>query len=112
MKTGREFRTRSGHYGGVGVNSASFSPSGWHIVSASGDGTAKAWDTDTGGEVAQFVSFDDGEWICITAEGYYTASPKGDQYLNVRMGNEVYGIEAYRERFHRPDLAAERISGR
>ncbi|MFH2046522.1 MAG: caspase family protein [Pseudomonadota bacterium] len=65
----------------------------------------------TGKEMAKFISFTDGEWIVITPEGYYNASANGDKYLNVRVGNNVYGIENYREVFFRPDLVKIALSG-
>jgi hypothetical protein len=39
-------------------------------------------------------------------------TPRGDQYLNVRVGNEVYGIEEYRETYFKPELVAERLEGK
>ena len=62
-------------------------------------------------ELAQFIGFADGEWIVITPEGYYNASPGGDKYLNVRVNGRVYGIENYREAFYRPDLVKMALSG-
>jgi hypothetical protein len=62
-------------------------------------------------EIAQFISLTDGEWLCFTPEGYYNASPQGDRYLNVRIGNEVYGIDQYREALYKPDIVAARLSG-
>jgi len=81
-----------------------FSPDGSTAMSGSIDGTARLWNIETGKEIAQFVSFKDGEWITITPEGYYTASLNGAKYLNVRVGNQVYGIEQYEAIYHRPDI--------
>ncbi|HOL24604.1 MAG TPA: hypothetical protein PLN14_07745, partial [Candidatus Hydrothermia bacterium] len=61
-------------------------------------------DVKSGKEVAQFIFFFDGEWVVITSEGYYNASTDGERYVNVRVGNEVYGVEKYRDMFYRPDL--------
>jgi len=55
-------------------------------------------------EIAKMVNFNDGEWLTITPEGYYNASPNGDKYLNVRMGNNVYGIDQYKAKYFRPDI--------
>ncbi|WP_353683661.1 caspase family protein [Thermodesulfovibrio sp. 3907-1M] len=68
-------------------------------------------DAKTNSELAKFILFTDGEWIVITPEGYYNASPNGDKHLNVRIGNNVYGIENYRETFYRPDLVKLALSG-
>ena len=89
-------------------------------VVLAGDGekaTARTWiaasqyDLRAGKELAQFIAFKDGEWIVITKEGYYNASAGGDKHLNVRVGDQVYGIENYREAFFRPDLVKVALSG-
>ncbi|WP_461256042.1 WD40 domain-containing protein [Treponema sp. R80B11-R83G3] len=107
--TGRELRTLSGHSSSVW--SVAFSPDGKTLVSGSYDTTTRIWDVATGKEIVQFVSFKDGEWVVITPEGYYNASPNGDQYLNVRVANNVYGIDQYRATFYKPALVALALSG-
>jgi len=62
-------------------------------------------------ELVQLVSFTDGGWIVVTPEGYYNASSRGDRYLNVRVGNSVYGIENYRESFYRPEVVKRALAG-
>lgn len=62
-------------------------------------------------EIAKFILFKDYEWIVITPEGYYNASPNGDKYLNVRIGGNIYGIENYREQFYRPSLVKLALNG-
>jgi WD40 repeat protein len=132
--TGREIRTFSGHYNEV--NSVSFSPDGRQILSGSKDCTARIWDVSTGKEIAQFVSFsgndtqlavatrgltvetqsaatsNEGEWLSMTPDGYYQASPRGDRYLNVRINNTVFGIDSYRSTFYNPDVVQARLQGR
>jgi hypothetical protein len=106
-ETGQELRTLSGHTGDV--KSVAYSPEGKTLLSGSWDGTVKLWDAATGKELAQFIGFRDGEWICITPEGYYNASPKGDQYLNIRIGTTVTGIDQYRQTFYKPAVVAARL---
>ena len=105
--SGREIRTFSG-----GGGSVAFSPDGKQVLSGSSDGTISVWDVSTGKKIIQFISFDDGEWIVITPDGYYNASPNGDKYLNVRVGNNVYGIDQYQETFYRPQIVQARLQGR
>jgi hypothetical protein len=37
---------------------------------------------------------------------------RAEKYLNVRVGNEVYGIEQYRDRYFKPELVAARLAGK
>jgi hypothetical protein len=47
----------------------------------------------------------------ITPDGYYAASPRGDRYLNVRIGNTVTGIDSFRRVFDNPDVVRARLAG-
>jgi WD40 repeat protein len=89
------------------VNSAVFSGNGRRIYSTSDDGTIRLHDAANGKELARFFSFSDGAWICLTPEGYYSASENADDRLNIRIGSRVYGMEQYRSTYNRPDLVAE-----
>ena len=109
VANGLELETFTGHSGSV--SSVFFTPCGTRIISGSTDGTVRLWDIATGKEIASFISFTDNEWIVITPDGYYNASPNGDQYLNVRVGNNVYGIDQYHEIFYRPDIVEARLEG-
>jgi WD40 repeat protein len=108
--TGREIRTFLGHKSWI--NSIIFSSDGRQLLSGSNDGTTRLWDISTGKEIAQFISFIDGEWLVLAPDGYYNASPNGDKYLNVRVGNNVYGIDQYRNTFYRPQIVEARLQGR
>ena len=107
VATGRETRSLETK---AGIGSVAFSPDGKTIISGSFDGTTRLWDISTGKEIAQFIGFDDGEWIVITPDGYYNASPNGDNYLNVRVGNKVYGIDQYRAIFNKPEIVTAKLS--
>jgi len=50
------------------------------------------------------VGFDDGEGVAIMPQDYYVASPKGEQYINVSVGNRSHGIDKYKAFYHRPDI--------
>lgn len=109
VNTGKEVRKFTGH--SAVVSSVAFSPDSRFAYSGSYDATARVWDVASGKELAQFISFAHGEWVAVTPDGYYNASPNGDKYLNVRVGGNVYGIENYRETFFRPDLVGLALSG-
>ena len=107
---GKEIRTFKGHTNHVG--SVSFSPDGRQVVSASNDGTTRLWNVATGEEVAQFINFTDGAWIVITPEGYFNASPDGAKYLNVRVGDTVYSVDNFYEKFFNPVYVASVLQGK
>lgn len=109
IRAGSAMKTLKGHTDEI--KSLAFSPDGKNLLSASKDGTTRLWDITTNREIAQLVNFTGGEWILITPEGYYNASAGGDKHLNVRVGDNVYGIENYRESFFRPDLVKIALSG-
>jgi WD40 repeat protein len=133
-ETGNLIRTFAGHTGTV--NTVAFISNYKQIVSGSDDRTIRLWDLATGKEIATFVSFtgsdsqlaavsrgltvetqtatasNEGEWLTITPDGYYNASPRGDRYINVRINNIVSGIDAYRSILYNPDVVQARLQGR
>ena len=109
IDTGKEIKTFSAHK--AMLLSLSFSPDDKRILTASVDGTTRLWDVATGKEIAAFISFTDGEWIVITPDGFYNASPKGDQHLNVRIGNEVFGMDQFADTFYQPEVVKARLQG-
>lgn len=64
----------------------------------------RLWSADKSTLVATSVSTAENEWITITPAGYYVASPKWDSLLNVRIGNDVDGIDQWRSSYDRPAL--------
>jgi hypothetical protein len=63
-------------------------------------------------DIAKLYAFTDGEWIVITPEGYFNASPNGAKHLNVRVGNNVYGIDQFYSKFYRPELVQLALAGK
>jgi WD40 repeat protein len=108
-ESGRQIRTFTGHAGLV--ESLAFSADEKSFVSASRDGTVRVWDIAGEKERVRLITFTDGEWIALTPEGYYNASPGGDRHINVRVGGGIYSVDNYREAFFRPDLVKLALSG-
>jgi WD40 repeat protein len=130
---GQEIRSFQGH--SDRVSSVAFSPDGKQIRSGSDDNTTRLWDAATGKELARFIGFSgsdtqitaatrdiavevvedassiEGEWLSITPDGYYNASPRGDRYVNVRVGDTVSGIDSYRSVFYNPEVVEARLNG-
>jgi hypothetical protein len=76
------------------------------------DGTIKIWNVLSGKERVSLVAFTDGSFLAITPEGYYDASSAAaEENLNVRIGNRVFPIAAYRDKFYRPDLVKLSLGG-
>ncbi len=63
-------------------------------------------------EVAKLYAFRNGEWIIITPEGYFNASPNGAKLLNVRIGKSVYAIDNFYERFFNPAYVVSVLEGK
>ncbi|KAF0158086.1 MAG: wd40 repeat subgroup [Syntrophaceae bacterium] len=93
------------------INAGAASDAVLWLASGSSDGTVRLWDTAAGREVGQFVGFGNGEWIVITKEGYYNSSARGHEYLNIRRGNRVYGIDQFYDVFYRPDIVSAKLKG-
>ena len=97
LVSGAEWKALTGHtikMGSAFGISAKFSPNGKQVISA-GDASTRIWDVSTGEEVASMIAFEDGEWIITSTNGYYTSSPKGDQYLGVTVGGKEYSADQF-----------------
>jgi WD40 repeat protein len=92
------------------VSNAIFSPDGRRIIAVLNQKNLGVWDR-AGNELARFTGFSNGEWICVTSDGYYTASPRGDLYVRVRLGGKTLNLEEYRSRYRRPDRVAALLAG-
>jgi hypothetical protein len=101
VSSGKEIRTFTGD--SWMLFSVAFSPDGRFAISSSSN-RIRMTNMSNCKEIAQFISFTDGEWISITPEGYYNASVNGGKHLNVRIGNDVYSIDQFEAAYYRPDI--------
>jgi hypothetical protein len=110
VSSGRKIKSFAGHKSCV--QSIKESPDGNRLITCGNDGPVRFWDISTGKEIAQLVNFTDGEWIMIMPEGYFNASPEGAKYLNVSIGNNVYSIDNFYEKFFNPVYVASVLQGK
>jgi WD40 repeat protein len=116
VSTGETLKIFKGHSEGYkssfdpGVYRVRFTPDNRYALSV-GDASLRIWDITTGREVAMMVSFEDGEWLAITSEGYYNASPNGHSYMRLITGEKAYSMEQFYDVFFRPDIVAAKLRG-
>lgn len=116
LSTGENIRVFRGHSEGLkssfdpGVYRVSFTSDGRYALSV-GDASLRVWDINSGREVAMMVSFENGEWLTITPEGYYNSSPNGHKYLRLLIGDKAYSTEQFYDVFYRPDIVAAKLNG-
>ena len=107
--TGQLVRAFEGH--SSNVRSVAFTPDEKRVISGGYDTTARIWDTTTGEQLALLLTAKDDEWLAITPEGFFDASPKGAEMLTVVRGLEVYSIDQFYQVLYRPDLVREKLAG-
>ncbi|MBN2059091.1 MAG: caspase family protein [Deltaproteobacteria bacterium] len=88
-----------------------FTPDGKRIVYMGSDASFRIFDVATGKEIATLIQFDNGEWLAVTSEGYYNASEKAAQYLNVVYEGKSYSVDRFYDVFYRPDIVAAKLRG-
>jgi WD40 repeat protein len=88
----------------IGIRGCALMDHGRRIVV----GTATAvriFDTASGQLLASLFNTRKGDGLALTPGGYYDFQGKpAEDNLNVRVGDQLFGIESYREHFFRPDI--------
>jgi hypothetical protein len=107
--TGQLVRAFEGH--SSNVRSVAFTPDEKRVISGGYDTTARVWDMATGEQLALLLTAKDDEWLAITPEGFFDASPKGAEMLSVVRGLEIYSIDQFYQVLYRPDLVREKLAG-
>jgi WD40 repeat protein len=107
--TGRLLRTFEGHSGHV--FSVALLPDRKRLISGSEDGTIRIWNVESGAVLATLLAARDGEWLALTPEGFFAASPRGHELLSIVRGLDVFSIDQFYEALYRPDLVREKLAG-
>ncbi|HKU75800.1 MAG TPA: caspase family protein [Pyrinomonadaceae bacterium] len=92
------------------INTVAFSRNGKILISGSDDGTTKLWSAGDGRLLLSLVSFEDGNWLTYTPEGFYDSSGGALKYISWWSGNRNYNAAQYHSRFSRPEIAKDRLS--
>ena len=95
-----------GHVGRV--NAATYSRDGSRVITASGDGTTRIWDAQTGAWLLTLLSFSDGSWAVVDPEGRFDGSDDGEvDGLAWVIGGEGYRLDQLRAHYYDPGLLAK-----
>lgn len=86
------------------IISMAISPDNKYMLVTTLDGITRRLNPFSGKEIARTYMFKAGEWVVITPEGYYDSSANGDKYLNVRIRDNVYGLDQFRATFYKPEV--------
>jgi WD40 repeat protein/uncharacterized caspase-like protein len=109
VTSGLELRALRGHSGWI--SSVSFSADSERLASSSSDGTIRLWEVSSGTEEALLIASSDDSSLAITPEGFFAASERGADLLNVVRGLDVWSIGQFYQALYRPDLVREKLAG-
>lgn len=107
--SGRLLRQLEGNPGQA--RSLAFASDGRHVVVGNENGTSAVYDTRTGSRQVITLHNPSGEWVTITPEGFFSASPRGAELLHIVRGFEATGIDQFYQSLYRPDLVREKLAG-
>lgn len=74
-------------------------------------GLHRAYDLKTGALLAEFLATPDGEWLVLTPEGFFAASPKGARLVSVANGLTAFSVDQVYQALYRPDLVRAKLAG-
>ncbi|OQY00230.1 MAG: hypothetical protein B6I24_00050 [Bacteroidetes bacterium 4572_128] len=95
--------------------SVSLSKNNKILASSSADQTIKLWNYKTGENLATFFFSSKNEWICLTPQGYYYTSEKGEKFIGWHVNRgvdhlaEFFPIEDFKNIYYKPDLVKKII---
>ena len=69
------------------------------------------FEVETARKLASIFILDDSQWIIVTPEGYFEGTENARRAVSWRIGGEVFPLELYQNRFHRPDLVSRALRG-
>jgi len=100
--TGKEIKKYTGHNGEV--TSLAISPGEDILFTGSYDGSVRMWDMETASEIATLYLVDSIDWLLVTPQGLFDATPGGMDYIQFVQGMEIIGLNQLKERYWEPGL--------
>src|ERR1019366_8000059 len=107
VRTAKLIRSLVGHTGHI--RALAPSPDGRYLLSAASDQTMRIWDVNRDEPLLSFF-FAGAEWIAWTPQGYYAASPAGENLMGWQVNNgpdkmgTFYPAAQFRKSLYRPDV--------
>jgi len=110
VATGTEIRVLRGHKDFP--KSLCYSRDGRRLLSVSRK-AAIIWDVAAAKPLVRLMMMDGGrEWLAVTASGFFHGSELGRRRLGWRISGQVFPMELYAQRLHRPDVVSAAMLGR
>lgn len=82
------------------------------LVSASKDYSTRIWDIKNQRELGKIITFEGSdEWVFITPDGRFDASPGALQTMYYTRGKEILPLEALYEKYYTPKLVSRLLTG-
>lgn len=108
IRTGETLKTFSGHP--APVVALALTASGDRLATAGADNTLRIWHLNSGKLLATLIPLpaetpfrESTDWLAITPDGYYDGSAGAGRLIQWRMGDNLYPIEAFENKLHRPE---------
>jgi WD40 repeat protein len=113
VSTGKEVRRFQGH--DDEILSVAFSPNGRFLVTSSKDGSIRLWDIASGQELCRLISFTDGTWMVVDAEGRFdTNNLDNNSGLHWFMSDDPFTplpLEIFMRDYYEPRLLPRILAG-
>lgn len=110
---GRELRRVAGQRDAV--TALEFSPDSRLLLASCADGFKRVFDAASGAELARFITFDDGSWVVVGADGRFDASDldeiRGVHWVAPDDPVRPLPLEIFMREYYEPRLLARLLAG-
>lgn len=94
------------------VEAAAFSPDGSLLATGGRDGTLRLWNAASGEELLKLINLEFFDWIAVTPDGGFNASPGACEHLQIGLNGGRYPLEHVFSHCFRPDLVRSTLARR